>query len=81
MKDILSELRIALVATVSLAVLLCGIYPVVVWGIAQGLFPHKANGSLITARGKDHRFRASWPKFHRSEILSSSSVCGRGHRL
>ena len=52
MKDMVSELRIALVATVSLAVLLCGVYPVVVWGLAQGLFPHKANGSLITAGGR-----------------------------
>jgi len=52
MKNIVSELRIALVATVSLAVLLCGIYPVVVWGIAQGLFPHEANGSLIAVKGK-----------------------------
>lgn len=30
-----------------LAVVCCGIYPVVVWGIAQVAFPDKANGSLI----------------------------------
>jgi potassium-transporting ATPase KdpC subunit len=52
MKNLLSELRIALVATVSLALLLCGIYPLVVWGIAQGAFPYKANGSLIIRDGK-----------------------------
>lgn len=52
MKNLLSELRISLVATVSLALLLCGIYPLVVWGIAQGLFPYKANGSLIMRDGK-----------------------------
>ena len=52
MKNILSQLRIALVATVSLAILLCGVYPVVVWGLAQALFPHKANGSLIRQGGK-----------------------------
>jgi potassium-transporting ATPase KdpC subunit len=52
MNNLLSELRISLVATALLALLLCGVYPVVVWGIAQGLFPHKANGSLITRDGK-----------------------------
>jgi potassium-transporting ATPase KdpC subunit len=52
MKNLLSELRIALVATVSLALLLCGVYPLVVWGIAQGAFPYKANGSLIIRDGK-----------------------------
>lgn len=52
MKNLLSELRISLVATVTLALLLCGIYPLVVWGIAQGLFPYKANGSLIMRDGK-----------------------------
>ena len=52
MKILLSELRIALVATVSLTILLCGIYPLVVWGIAQVLFPYKANGSLVIRDGK-----------------------------
>lgn len=52
MNNLLSELRISLVATALLAFLLCGVYPVLVWGIAQGLFSHKANGSLITRDGK-----------------------------
>jgi len=33
MKNMLSELRIAVVATFSLAVVLCGVYPLVVWVI------------------------------------------------
>ena len=33
--------------TISLAVVCCGIYPLVVFGVAQVCFPHRANGSLI----------------------------------
>ena len=47
MKNLLTELRVALIATLSLAVLVCGIYPAMVWVLAQGLFPAEANGSLI----------------------------------
>lgn len=52
MKKLFSELRTALIATFSLAILLCGIYPLVVWGLAQVIFPHQANGSLIVQNGK-----------------------------
>jgi K+-transporting ATPase ATPase C chain len=51
MRSLLKELRISLVAILCLAVLLCGVYPMVVWGLAQGLFPEKANGSLIVKGG------------------------------
>jgi K+-transporting ATPase ATPase C chain len=51
-KNILNELRISVIATVCLAVLLCGIYPAVVWGIAQGLFHSQANGSLVSVKGQ-----------------------------
>lgn len=33
--------------TLALAVVCCGIYPLVVFGVGQALFPDKANGSLI----------------------------------
>lgn len=49
MKALLHELRSALAATVVIAVVCCGLYPLVVYGIAQVAFPHKANGSLIVA--------------------------------
>jgi potassium-transporting ATPase KdpC subunit len=52
MKNLIAEFRVSLVVTLLLIVLLCGIYPVVVWAIAQGLFPHKANGSLVDVNGK-----------------------------
>ncbi len=51
MKNMLSELRVAVVATLFLAVVLCGVYPLVVWALSQGLFPHEANGSLIQRGG------------------------------
>ena len=39
----------AVLATVVLAVVVSGLYPLVIWGLGQGLFHHKANGSLIVA--------------------------------
>lgn len=42
----------AILMTVVTTVLLGIIYPFVVWGLAQVIFPKQANGSLITANGK-----------------------------
>src|ERR1051326_3806676 len=47
MKDLFAELRGAIVATLTLAVVCCGLYPLLVFGIAQAAFADKANGSLI----------------------------------
>jgi len=52
MKNLLTEIRISLVATLSLAVLLCGLYPALVWIMAQGIFHNEANGSLIVKNGR-----------------------------
>lgn len=57
MKTLLTELRSAVTATIVLAVVCCGVYPLVVYGIAQVAFPYKANGSLIVA--KDGTVRGS----------------------
>jgi K+-transporting ATPase ATPase C chain len=48
MKKLLSDLRTAFAATIVLAVVCCGLYPLVVFGLGQALFRDKANGSLIT---------------------------------
>jgi K+-transporting ATPase ATPase C chain len=48
MKTLFQEVREAVVSTVVLAVICCGLYPLIVWGIGQAVFPDKANGSLIT---------------------------------
>jgi len=50
LKNIITELRISISATLSLAVLLCGLYPALVWLCGQGLFPDQANGSLISIK-------------------------------
>ena len=47
MKSLICELRSAVMVTLALAVVCCGIYPLVVFGIGQALFRDKANGSLI----------------------------------
>ena len=47
MKALFSEIRSAVLATLALAVICCGLYPLVVFGISQTLFRDKANGSLI----------------------------------
>ncbi len=52
LKNIINELRISFIATLSLAILLCGIYPAIVWLVAQGIFPDQANGSLVSAKGQ-----------------------------
>src|SRR4030042_6270167 len=51
MKYFIHELRISLMATLSLAILLCGIYPLLVWIVGQGLFPSESNGSLLVTKG------------------------------
>jgi len=47
MKTILNEFGRSLIAILFFAVILCGIYPLVVYGAARLLFPHQANGSLL----------------------------------
>jgi K+-transporting ATPase ATPase C chain len=59
MKSFFTEIRIAIVATILFAVVCSGIYPVVIWGAAQLLFPHQANGSLITSPDNKTRIGSS----------------------
>ena len=57
MKGLFSEIRGAVFATLVLAIVCCGLYPLVVFGISQALFYEKANGSLIL--DKDGSVRGS----------------------
>ncbi len=52
MKTLIAELRAAVVMTLLLAVVCCGLYPLAVWAVAQGVFSREANGSLVQASGK-----------------------------
>jgi K+-transporting ATPase ATPase C chain len=55
MKEFFSHIRGAVVSTVVLAVVCCGLYPLIVFAISQALFHDKANGSLIVdAHGTVH---------------------------
>ena len=51
-QELLQEVKVSALATLALIVILCGVYPLVVWGIAQVAFPSQANGSLVEVRGK-----------------------------
>ena len=53
MNTIVKETITSILATLFFAVVLCGIYPVIIWGAGELLFPHQANGSLI--EGNDRR--------------------------
>ena len=52
MKTFLKELWTAIVATIVLCLVVSGLYPVLIWGVGQFLFPHQANGSLVLNNGQ-----------------------------
>src|SRR5471032_1686079 len=47
MKNLFAEFGRSIVATIFFAIILCGVYPLVVFGAAKLLFPHQADGSLL----------------------------------
>jgi K+-transporting ATPase ATPase C chain len=51
-QELLQEVKVSVLTTLTLVVILCGVYPLVVWGLAQVAFPHQANGSLVEVKGK-----------------------------
>jgi len=57
MKEFFSHIRGAVVSTLVLAVVCCGLYPLIVFAISQAFFRDRANGSLIT--GADGSVRGS----------------------
>jgi K+-transporting ATPase ATPase C chain len=57
MNTIVKETITAILATLLLAIVLCGLYPAAVWGASHLFFPHQANGSLI--EGSDRKIVGS----------------------
>jgi K+-transporting ATPase ATPase C chain len=55
MKNIFAEFGRSIVATIFFAIILCGLYPLIVYGVAQVLFPHQANGSLLVDKSNTVR--------------------------
>jgi potassium-transporting ATPase KdpC subunit len=41
----------SIASTILLVAICCGLYPIVIWGIAQLVFPNQANGSLVKKDG------------------------------
>ena len=51
-QELLQEIKVSVLTMLALVIILCGIYPLVVWGIAQVAFSSQANGSLVEFKGK-----------------------------
>jgi len=81
MKKHLTELRSAVMVTLILAVVCCGLYPLVVFGIGQFLFHDQANGSLIVDKdGTVHGSRLLGQQFTADKYFQSRpSAAGNGY--
>jgi K+-transporting ATPase ATPase C chain len=78
---ILSEIRSAVLVTITLAVVTCGLYPGIVLAISQTLFRDKANGSLIVdAAGTVRGSRLIGQQFSGEKYFHSRpSAAGNGY--
>lgn len=80
MKNIVTAIRVSIIATLSLTVVVSFIYPVVVWGAAQALFSYKANGSLIDKDGKVIGSRLLGQSFSAPKYFHTRpSAAGKGY--
>jgi K+-transporting ATPase ATPase C chain len=75
-----NQLRPAVVSTLVIMVITGLLYPGLVTGAAQLLFPHQANGSLITARGQVVGSELIGQPFARAEYFHARpSAAGAGY--
>jgi potassium-transporting ATPase KdpC subunit len=81
MKLLLMQIRAAVLLPFVLAVVCCGVYPVVVLGFSQAFFPRKANGSLIVdAQGNILGSRLIGQQFASDRYFHSRpSAAGNGY--
>ena len=70
-------------ATVVLAVIVCGLYPLLVWGLGQGLFHRQANGSLHRSRRRPDRAgqRTARTKLRRKTVFQPPALRGGRGRV
>jgi len=82
MKTIFAETIRSIAATLVYAVILCGVYPVVVWGLGQALFHHAANGSMIVSKDGKTILGSEWlgQQFTSDKYFNSRpSAAGTGY--
>jgi K+-transporting ATPase ATPase C chain len=81
MKNLFTELRSAVMVTLIFAVVCCGLYPLVVFGISQALFRDQANGSLIVDKdGTVHGSKLLGQQFTADKYFQSRpSAAGNGY--
>src|SRR6266404_319336 len=81
MKEFVTQTRAALLSTLVLAAVCCGLYPLVDFGIGQALFHDKANGSLIVdSKGAVRGSRLLGQRFTAVKYFHSRpSAAGNGY--
>src|ERR1035437_7733600 len=81
MKKLFSEIRSAVMVTLALAVVCCGLYALVVFGVSQILFDDKASGSLIVGQdGSIHGSRLIGQQFTADKYFHPRpSAAGNGY--
>jgi K+-transporting ATPase ATPase C chain len=76
----LSTLYRSIVVTVLLALILCGAYPVAVWGVGQLFFKSNANGGLLLKDGQPIGVELIGQNFSRPEYFHPRpSAAGNGY--
>ncbi|MGA2241585.1 MAG: K(+)-transporting ATPase subunit C [Verrucomicrobiota bacterium] len=81
MKNLFTELRSAVMVTLIFALVCCGLYPLIVFGVAQVFFPDQANGSLIVDKdGTVHGSKLLGQQFTADKYFQSRpSAAGNGY--